>query len=679
MVSVTDPVTGQVKTATLLGGETARAAAYPQDHAGDKCDIIQDRFGAGDIEGFVLVELVDDPGLCEKIYEDSGIDVLGELAGVQERLARDQRDMKNRLDSIDSQLSGQENNVSTDPVWDEGGSGGGSGSGGSGGGGGSSGGSSARIVTLKMPQTAAQVQAELNKSSVKGVILKPDQEIPENNILHVDIPMTVSTGKSLTFSDGVDAYVQEGSTLTVDGAMTGTGSLWNDGQVEVNSSNTLEMGYIYNYGIITNTEKGRIVAAKRLATENYLDNRGIIEGVVLVDGGQFIMRSGEITSSGSSEFNSTVVTSAGAFLMLEGGTITNTSASGYALTYEGDINDAAFSGTVLRSKRAEIVAFGSGDLSFVPAGYIKTDRAESDGYYYLRPDFDNPASGTCGSLTDVYYGGSESQWKAISVSTTGNADLTGASIHYGSEDNPGTVVGPFTVKGGVEGNDYIYIDGELTIMTNTPLTISNTGSGTTTSRIAVSMDNAAGARITLNGVRIDASGTSGAAEFLIPYDYTHSVTVTLAGGSENVLTSGASCAGLQKSGIGTLTSDGPGRLTATGGYGGAGIGGGDGGDGTNIEINSGIVTAIGKDGGAGIGGGNGGSGTDITISSVTITNKGTSPVVKAEQTSTTIEKASFRSKGESFFVDNDDVAWTPEGYIATEEPDEDGYYVLSEA
>ena len=36
----------------------------------------------------------------------------------------------------------------------------------------------------------------------------------------------------------------------------------------------------------------------------------------------------------------------------------------------------------------------------------------------------------CTSLTDVYYAGSEAQWKAISISSNGNDDLLTANIHY---------------------------------------------------------------------------------------------------------------------------------------------------------------------------------------------------------------------------------------------------------
>ena len=65
-----------------------------------------------------------------------------------------------------------------------------------------------------------------------------------------------------------------------------------------------------------------------------------------------------------------------------------------------------------------------------------------------------------------------------------------------------------------------------------------------------------------------------------------------------------------------------GTVTATGGWGGAGIGGGYYGSGKNITIKGGTVTATGGDEGAGIGGGWKGSGECITITDGTVTATG---------------------------------------------------------
>ncbi|MCQ2309434.1 MAG: carbohydrate-binding domain-containing protein [Bacteroidales bacterium] len=65
-----------------------------------------------------------------------------------------------------------------------------------------------------------------------------------------------------------------------------------------------------------------------------------------------------------------------------------------------------------------------------------------------------------------------------------------------------------------------------------------------------------------------------------------------------------------------------GTVTANGGHHGAGIGGGYNGSGSNITINGGTITATGGDTAAGIGGGEEGSGSNITINGGTVTANG---------------------------------------------------------
>ena len=102
------------------------------------------------------------------------------------------------------------------------------------------------------------------------------------------------------------------------------------------------------------------------------------------------------------------------------------------------------------------------------------------------------------------------------------------------------------------------------------------------------------------------------------------VHLILADGAKLTAKGGFNNAGIQVSGAETsLTIYGQtaqsGLLTANGGNNAAGIGGGNGGDGSNITINGGTVTATGGNDAAGIGGGNGGSGSDITINGGTVT------------------------------------------------------------
>ena len=42
----------------------------------------------------------------------------------------------------------------------------------------------------------------------------------------------------------------------------------------------------------------------------------------------------------------------------------------------------------------------------------------------------------CDSLTTVYYGGNASDWAEISISSSGNSDLTSATIYYYSATQP---------------------------------------------------------------------------------------------------------------------------------------------------------------------------------------------------------------------------------------------------
>ena len=62
----------------------------------------------------------------------------------------------------------------------------------------------------------------------------------------------------------------------------------------------------------------------------------------------------------------------------------------------------------------------------------------------------------CGSLTDVYYGGTEEQWGQVSVNGTGNTALTNATFHYTQPQepeepeitNPTVIVGSVTAEPG---------------------------------------------------------------------------------------------------------------------------------------------------------------------------------------------------------------------------------------
>ena len=189
-------------------------------------------------------------------------------------------------------------------------------------------------------------------------------------------------------------------------------------------------------------------------------------------------------------------------------------------------------------------------------------------------------------------------------------------------DNPGgstsLPTGYFNVVGGTLGTDYMFKDGALTILTDTPLTISNKAYDLY--YCIVVSKSAPAVNVTLNGICL----SSEYAPFVIPDGYTGNVTITLAAGSENTLRCQSSnFAGLQKNDLpdsnsGVLTIKGTGSLEVTGGTQGAAIGSSSGRDTSNIRIENGKITAVGGKLASGIGGGYGGKGTGIEITGGTL-------------------------------------------------------------
>lgn len=114
---VTDPVTNQKKSITLNSGETAEFVAYSQEQQGDKCDITMRKFTEDDIDGFALIEAAQDPSLCERIKEASGMDLTGMEEIARQRLEESEARMSQILDEIHSALENQENVISKDTVW----------------------------------------------------------------------------------------------------------------------------------------------------------------------------------------------------------------------------------------------------------------------------------------------------------------------------------------------------------------------------------------------------------------------------------------------------------------------------------------------------------------------------------------------------------------------------------
>ena len=133
--------------------------------------------------------------------------------------------------------------------------------------------------------------------------------------------------------------------------------------------------------------------------------------------------------------------------------------------------------------------------------------------------------------------------------------------------------------------------------------------------------------LTLKDVKIDVSDTGSywvEGKAALSVQGKGNVEIELDGNNE--LKSGKGRAGLEKTSTGTLTlkddNKEAGSLTATGGYNGAGIGGGNGDGAENITITGGTVNAAGSyfdhGMGAGIGGGGNSSGNNITITGGTV-------------------------------------------------------------
>ena len=137
--------------------------------------------------------------------------------------------------------------------------------------------------------------------------------------------------------------------------------------------------------------------------------------------------------------------------------------------------------------------------------------------------------------------------------------------------------------------------------------------------------NRSGENITITGGTVTATGGWGGAGIGGGY-YGSGKNITIKGGTVTATggDEGAGIGGGWKGSGEDITING-GTVNATGGWGGAGIGGGgsyDGCSGKNITITSGTVTATGGTRGAGIGGGDSGIGENITITDGTVTATG---------------------------------------------------------
>ena len=147
-----------------------------------------------------------------------------------------------------------------------------------------------------------------------------------------------------------------------------------------------------------------------------------------------------------------------------------------------------------------------------------------------------------------------------------------------------------------------------------------TSNGKTDNTITIKADAGTTANVTIKDTNIDSTGTDKAA---IKTKGEGDVNLNVEG--KNTATSDEGHAGVEKSNDGNLTigsKSGSCELAANGGDRGAGIGGGQGSDGTDITIAGGKITANGGVEAAGIGGGSFGDGSSITVSGGEVTANG---------------------------------------------------------
>ena len=245
---------------------------------------------------------------------------------------------------------------------------------------------------------------------------------------------------------------------------------------------------------------------------------------------------------------------------------------------------------------------------------------------------------THASVTNTYDTSTVTVFSGAGTSVTGSPPVSGIT-------DPGAVAmptaayptNPFDTAGLGDSSKWEYdaYTGTLMIKSAGSYTITSLTGLDYTGRIKIA-DGAGAVNLTLKNANIDMSGMGGNYAGIDIGDG-NTVTMTIADGTTNTVKAGGGAAGIQLSAstndaASSLTikagSAGTGTLEVTGGpasdYSGAGIGAAYQGDASNssITVESGTITANGGKGGAGIGGGYQSKMGAITINSGTITTQG---------------------------------------------------------
>ena len=481
----------------------AICTVYPQDRAGSKCEIVRQEFTVADIDGFVLVELTPNKPLCDKIYEESGLDLRDPSVKPAEKLKQDQELVRDKLEEIEKQLQEQEDKISVEPVWtnpvpdpvpatpnaD-------SSSGGGGGGGGSTP-APTETITLTMPQTAATVNAYLGRSSVRQVILQPGAARASSaNLLEVDSPLTVPNGKILTLQATVGLTLNEDQTLSVYGTMTVDGECRLYGSLVPNKNAVIKAKFFEIPDHLADWQVSETPGSDGFYSLFYSPKGTVYTVAFDANGGT--VAPGELVTGTDGRLAAlpTPVREGyafnGWFTAAEGGaqvttaTVFTQNATIYAhwtedagiggdnWEYDPAIKTLYISGNGPMDNfdgatnapwdkyRPEVVAIvvregvtSIGDFAFVECPQLVTMdipvSVTSVGNY---------ATSGSNNLADVYYGGTEGQWHEVGIAD-GNDPLLNANIHFTGSD--GTACVTFNPNGGAVTPQYYFVglDGKV--------------------------------------------------------------------------------------------------------------------------------------------------------------------------------------------------------------------------
>ena len=465
-----------------------------------------------------------------------------------------------------------------------------------------------------------------------------------------DVSVTLKDGTENTLLSGTDcAGLQkngESGTLTIDGAGKLTakggssgasigGGLTSAGaNITVRGGTIIAAGGQHGAGIGggASAKASNITVSGGTVTAASVYGAGIGGGSyaaasgITISGGTVIAASSQGAGIGSGSYI------AGSNITISGGTVTATSGDGAGIGggKGGEGSDITITGGSVRALSDNANAIGGGarkpaaiptngavsvylltiknpnneavmidGSEYTPVNHRAADSADGNLYVYLTAGIHTVKVGDTQKEYDMTDGEYTGSGKNFTVSATNAGETLKYDIDY----------------------TYPAEEGVLTVLTDKAITIKNADPDTaTTDRIAVAEN--VSASITLAGVNI--SSTDNAALRIADSKAADvAITITLADGAKNRLQSPERYAGLQKGNdTGTLTINGTGELSATGGFAGAGIGGGYKCAASKITISGGTVIAAGSGGAAGIGGGYDASASDITISGGTVVATG---------------------------------------------------------